>query len=92
MNYVREYYNAIQRGEIVVSHKVESVYRFLVGEIDSTAPEIIRTQRPVFCCYCKKMLVCDDYCYTKKSPFCYIKIVQANYNGKVIFIFSELEF
>ena len=45
MNYIREYYNAIQRGEITVSRKVERVYRFLISQMDAPTCQYVFDER-----------------------------------------------
>ncbi len=45
MNYVKEYYRAIQQGDVVVSKKVERVYRFLVDQINDPQCQYIFDER-----------------------------------------------
>ena len=45
MNYVKEYYQAIQQGDVVVSKKVERVYRFLVDQMNDPQCQYIFDER-----------------------------------------------
>lgn len=61
MNYIREYYNKIQSGEVVVSEKVSKVYKKLLHEIEHPGKHIFdekKAERPIefierFCKYSK---------------------------------------
>lgn len=39
MNYVREYWSRIERGEIVTSRRVKAVYGRLIAEMDAAAAD-----------------------------------------------------
>lgn len=45
MNHVKEYYRAIQQGDVVVSKKVERVYRFLVDQMNDPQCQYIFDER-----------------------------------------------
>lgn len=50
MNYIREYYNKIQSGEVVVSEKVSKVYKKLLHEIEHPGKHIFdekKAERPI---------------------------------------------
>lgn len=50
MNYIREYYNKIQSGEVVVSEKVSKVYKKLLDEIEHPGKHIFdekKAERPI---------------------------------------------